>query len=883
MLIDEFENILKLKPEGEALYQRLKDIKRKTEPLLLKIMETFPEYTSHDISHSERIFEKLTIIIPNSLIEQLNTYEIYFLASSVYFHDIGMINFPEFWDLDEIYNPKVTKIQKVRESIRENHHLRSEDFLIKNFKDFAIEDVHQAKIIGRICRGHRKEDLHDINLYKPDRIYQKYPINIPLLAALLRIGDELDITFERTPQIIYDKVPIRDIISNDEWEKHLSISGVGLNPDNPLIIKCNANCKNPKIHRALKGLETKINNQLNDLVNHLHQYRSCRKDIPRTFLMDIESEDYTPYDFKFSLQEKEIINLLMGEKLYKRKEESIRELLKNSVDACRLRKDLFKKSRLPFSPIVEFELTIDENKLIVTDNGIGMDKDIIERYFTKIGQSFYRSQEFLEMGIDFSPVNELGIGILSCFMIANRIVVETKMDDSDPLIIEIDDVSDYFFVKKGNKKNTGTTITLFLKENGTKIKLDREIKLYARHLEFPIEVVLSNGKECNIEDVGYKPIINDFGLKAEKYGFYSIKINDDYFEGILNFILKRDEKIGLIPMKPGRLPDKLIEIAEDRANTFISYEGIYIGNINILPSFFSNKRMFIDLNVKKKALELNVARNDLVRNETYEDFTSRIEDILFENLLDFFGKLEKKSMRKNMDFAKFSRDFIDNYCSYGFRRSNEKPTGKCFIFLQKFLRFKSVSKHGISYLSNNEIIKSGKDIIHLSGIPQISNDHIKQIFSECAGFSENFLYLQNDYLIDYFIDYLLINVNRTDFLTFLEMEKSKELKGILPTRWKLVKFKTYKTSRFIEFVYWDKTFVNRDNRFIDFLIKNKHIIKGGKKIAILGFFRSLRTDLNSDFNIVTSKQRDILKLFIDEQLITEDEICNYILTLDDFP
>ena len=50
MLINEFEKILKIKPEGEALYQKLKDIKRKTEPLLLRIIETFPEYTYPSLS-----------------------------------------------------------------------------------------------------------------------------------------------------------------------------------------------------------------------------------------------------------------------------------------------------------------------------------------------------------------------------------------------------------------------------------------------------------------------------------------------------------------------------------------------------------------------------------------------------------------------------------------------------------------------------------------------------------------------------------------------------------------------------------------------------------------------------------------------------------------
>ena len=99
--------------------------------------------------------------------------------------------------------------------------------------------------------------------------------------------------------------------------------------------------------------------------------------------MKIESEGYKAYDFKFSLQEKEIVKLLMGEKLYKRKEESIRELLKNSVDGCRLREKLLERYGLKYDPEIVFELTSDKDRIIVTDNGVGMDEDIIERYFTK--------------------------------------------------------------------------------------------------------------------------------------------------------------------------------------------------------------------------------------------------------------------------------------------------------------------------------------------------------------------------------------------------------------------------------------------------------------------------------------------------------------------
>jgi len=153
---DNLEENLKTKSEGESLFQTLRKIRAKAEPLLSKIGETFPDYTNHDINHSERVIKNLNLLIPNSLKNKLNAYEVYFIVASAYLHDIGMVDFPE-----------LKKGGKDAQQIRNEHHLRSEDFIVKNFKDLAIEDEHQAMIIGRICRGHRKEDLHNKDLFNP--------------------------------------------------------------------------------------------------------------------------------------------------------------------------------------------------------------------------------------------------------------------------------------------------------------------------------------------------------------------------------------------------------------------------------------------------------------------------------------------------------------------------------------------------------------------------------------------------------------------------------------------------------------------------------------------------------------------------------------------
>jgi len=91
------------------------------------------------------------------------------------------------------------------------------------------------------------------------------------------------------------------------------------------------------------------------------------------------------------------------------------------------------------------------------------------------------------------------------------------------------------------------------------------------------------------------------------------------------------------------------------------------------------------------------------------------------------------------------------------------------------------------------------------------------------------------------------SISWTSFFSLFDTEISDELYGIIPKTWKLLRVKNYKTSHFFEWPFdwpnYGKTFINRDNNFIDLLIRGKHILKRNNKMAVQGFFRSLKMDL----------------------------------------
>ena len=631
---------LRKKEKGDKLYHKLEEIKANAADFLAKITVTFPEYTIHDMKHSEKVLEKLEeVLIPDVLKEKMNVDEIFFLMASAYLHDIGMVDFPEliekhkeefeeFIRKEKLKESKISDKELKRSFIREYHHFRSEEYIIEHYEAFGIEDEHQARIIGKICKGHRKEDLSN-NEFDSERMYNSEGINEPLLSAFLRIADELDLDFERAPLTIYEAFKPKDAISQEEWEKNLSVSGVARSKEDHSLIKVSATCKSSRVHRALKMFEVKVQDELLKLRDYLHNYKEFQKELPVRIVVDISPEGYEPCDIKFSLREREITQLLMGETLYGSKDACIRELLQNDVDACRMRRKLLMRKGLDYKPEVIFELTSD-GKVIVTDNGTGMDEYIAKNYFAQLGRCFYTSPDFSSQEFGFTPVSRYGIGILSCFMLADKLEIDTKTEEGEPLFIEIDNMFNYFFVKEGKRRNVGTTVTLFLTEEVRKEVEERKFNLekvvgdYARHLEFPIKII-SPDKECvTVNDNGYTVELGewywygcyyydkDYDLQsdftcawyeAEKIfqkAYYEISIDERDVKGVIGISLTNLADWTYSPYSVVVISDGGIYICKDQYLLPGAHRGYRLCEIK-LPLI---KGLFIDLNIESGILDL---------------------------------------------------------------------------------------------------------------------------------------------------------------------------------------------------------------------------------------------------------------------------------------
>lgn len=124
---------------------------------------------------------------------------------------------------------------------------------------------------------------------------------------------------------------------------------------------------------------------------------------------------------RFQVHLKGIIELL-SHHLYSSPAVFVRELLQNATDALRARAQV--EAGLPG----EVHISVQGGTIVFEDSGIGLREDEIHRFLATIGESSKR-EVIAERRADF--IGQFGIGLLSCFMVADEILLRTRSVHDD--------------------------------------------------------------------------------------------------------------------------------------------------------------------------------------------------------------------------------------------------------------------------------------------------------------------------------------------------------------------------------------------------------------------------------------------------------------------
>jgi len=496
------------------------------------IIKYMGEFTLHDSDHLFRVLYLMEELLTEKNIEKLSSPELMLLILSAFFHDIGMapneeeiIAWRKVWDQDpelserelsnynkfkrfysarpdqhdlidefiaqgKISSSETIKGYLITEYIRQTHAERAREIIEKDWSNkITFRDSDLTVEFAQICFSHNEDALSVLELDKNFLCAENIHANLPLVATILRLADILDFDGKRTPTILFSHLYVRHPVSLNEWNKHRSIEAWEIKPTD---IKFSAKCTHPAIEASIHEFCNLIDRELsicNNIISELNDFNKSQEldleikipfKVNRTKIKTkttIRNKPIYRYrDTKFNLSKNQVIELLMGTKLYGNPEVALRELLQNSIDACLLREAQEKEWGNQYTPEIEVSYYMEAGNYVleVVDNGTGMDQYIIDNYYSKIGSSFYKSTDFYnlksESKADFYPTSRFGIGILSCFMISDVLIVDTKRvyaphESGEPLNITVEGEESIFWIKDGERKIPGTTTKLILRKN----------------------------------------------------------------------------------------------------------------------------------------------------------------------------------------------------------------------------------------------------------------------------------------------------------------------------------------------------------------------------------------------------------------------------------
>ena len=489
---------------------------------------------------------------------------------------------------------------------------------------------------------------------------------------------------------------------------------------------------------------------------------------------------------KFRTEVSQLLHLIVHS-LYSNKEIFLRELISNASDAMdKLRYLTLSNSKyksMEFSPRIdiEFEEKDKEKTLTIMDNGIGMNKEDLVENLGTIARS--GTKKFIEnlsgdSKKDSNLIGQFGVGFYSCFMVSDKVEVTTKKAGEKTAYLWKSDGQTGFNISEVEKDACGTTIKLFLNEEGSeytnKWSIETIVKKYSDHIAFPIYLHYTEKKDEKEEDVidqvnsasAFWKRSKSSLKKKDYHEFYKTFANDNEdpmfhvhttAEGTLDYTtLFYIPKIAPFDMfnadyKPGvKLYVKRVFITDD--------------DKELMPVYLRFLRGVIDT----EDLPLNVSREILQKNKVLE----KIKKNSVKKVLKAIDNLAKKDKKKYEEF----------YLQYGVPlKEGLYQDFENRDLLLDLVRFKTNKTEEWTSLSDyvEKMDKDQKSIFYIVGE---SYDSIKlsPLLETCNKKGVEVLIMDNE--IDEFVfssvtkykDYTFKSINHSDAMEELKTEDDKK-------------------------------------------------------------------------------------------------------------
>ena len=351
--------------------------------------------------------------------------------------------------------------------------------------------------------------------------------------------------------------------------------------------------------------------------------------------------------------------------LYSDHEIFLRELVSNAVDASRKLQVLASNGELK-GETGELKVRVKADKaagtLTISDNGIGMTAEEVDKYINQI--AFSGAEEFLSKYKDNGAaiIGHFGLGFYSAFMVSDKVEILTKSyrDDAKAVRWTCEGNPEYT-MEDAEKADRGTDIILHINEEEKEFLEDSKInELLSKYCKFlPVPIVFGKKKEWKdgeYKDTDEDNVINDLNpawtrkpadLKEEDYlNFYHelypmapdplfhIHLNVDYpftLTGILYF-----PKI-----------ENKFEIQKNKIQLYCNQVFVTDSVEGIVPEYLTLLHGVID----SPDIPLNVSRSYLQSDRNVKKISNHITKKVADSLSDIF-KTQREEYEKKWDDLK---------------------------------------------------------------------------------------------------------------------------------------------------------------------------------------------------------------------------------------
>lgn len=363
----------------------------------------------------------------------------------------------------------------------------------------------------------------------------------------------------------------------------------------------------------------------------------------RTGQISVQSENIFPIIKKFLYTDQEIF---------------IRELVSNAVDATKKLKTLSKVGEFEDDiDSAKITITLDEKEktLTISDSGIGMTEEEVEKYITQL--AFSGAREFAEQWKDKDPeqmIGHFGLGFYSAFMVSKRVAIETKSYQKDTQAVHWDcDGATEYNIGKGKRKKRGTDVILYLTDEdaetyGSKWKIRELLRKYCRFMPIPVEFdgeSINNTqpvwtkKPADLQPEDYKTFFEEL-YPMQEAPLFHIHLNTDYpfnLTGVLYF-----PKV-----------NEAIDNRNNRVQLYCNQVFVTEDVKDVLPEYLVLLKGVID----SPDIPLNVSRSALQSDSNVKKITQHISKKVSDKLNELF--------KENRDDFQSKWEYLDLFVKYG--------------------------------------------------------------------------------------------------------------------------------------------------------------------------------------------------------------------------